>query len=102
MCTQLQTFDPTCFMGNELCGSPLPKNCTSPTLGRNENDGEHEVDWFYVSNLLELTLGFVVGFVVGFWSFIGPLIVNRRWRYIYCRFLDRLGEIIGSIVRKCF
>ena len=99
MSTQLQTFDLTCFMGNELCGSPLPKNCTSPTPGRNENDkgkydGEHEVDWFYVSMAL--------GFVVGFWSLIGPLIVNRRWRYIYYRFLDRLGDIIGSIVRKCF
>ncbi|KAK0601702.1 hypothetical protein LWI29_026699 [Acer saccharum] len=97
--TQLQGFDPSCFMGNELCGSPLPKDCTSPTPGHNENDRgkddeEQEVDWFYVSMAL--------GFVVGFWSLIGPLIVNRRWRYMYCRFLDRLGDIIGSIVRKCF
>ncbi|KAI9186921.1 hypothetical protein LWI28_022297 [Acer negundo] len=97
--TQLQSFDPSCFMGNELCGSPLLKNCTSPTLdhenGRSGNNGEgHEVYWFYVSMTL--------GFVVGFWSLIGPLIVNRRWRYMYRRFLDRLGDIIGSVVRKCF
>ncbi|KAL5737650.1 hypothetical protein ACOSP7_030411 [Xanthoceras sorbifolium] len=98
--TQLQSFDPSCFTGNELCGSPLPENCsdTSPTVpdhenGRGNDDEEHEVDWvLYVSMAL--------GFVVGFWSLIGPLIVNRTWRDMYSRFLDRLGDKIGSVVRK--
>ncbi|KAL5737645.1 hypothetical protein ACOSP7_030406 [Xanthoceras sorbifolium] len=98
--TRLQSFDPSCFIGNELCGSPLPENCsdTSPTIPDHENsrgndDEEHEVDWV-------LYVGMALGFVVGFWSLIGPLIVNRRWRDMYCRFLDRLGDKIGSVVRK--
>ena len=90
--TQLQSFNASSFTGNELCGSPL-KNCTVATVPtpRHEN-GEHEVDWFYVSMAL--------GFVVGFWSLIGPLLINRRWRYMYCRFLDRLGDKFYFCVRK--
>ncbi|KAK2639621.1 hypothetical protein Ddye_027416 [Dipteronia dyeriana] len=85
--TQLQSLNASCFVGNKLCGSPLPNNCveTSPSPshgnGGGKDDEEHKVDWFYVSMAL--------GFVVGFWSVIGPLIVNRRWRHLYCRFLDR-------------
>ncbi|KAL5864390.1 hypothetical protein ACOSQ3_001904 [Xanthoceras sorbifolium] len=86
--TQLQSFDPSCFTGNELCGSPLPENCsdTSPTVsdhenGRGNDDEEHKVDWVL-------------------YSLIGPLIVNRRWRDMYCRFLDGLGDKIGSVVKK--
>ncbi|KAK2639679.1 hypothetical protein Ddye_027474 [Dipteronia dyeriana] len=98
--TQLQSLNASSFVGNELCGSPLPKNCTetSPTLGHEigggKDDEEQEVHWFYLSMTL--------GFVVGFWILIGPLIVNRRWRYMYCRFLDRLGDIFCNVVRKCF
>ena len=98
--TQLQSLNASCFVGNKLCGSPLPKNCTetSPTpsheIGRGKDDEEHEVDWFYVSMAL--------GFVVGFWSLIGPLMLNRRWRYIYCRFLDRLGDIFNNVVVRKF
>ncbi|XP_044473258.1 receptor-like protein EIX2 [Mangifera indica] len=77
--TQLQSLDASCFVGNELCGSPLPNNCTTivPTPefdnGGVANVSEDEVDWFYVSMAL--------GFVVGFWSMIGPLVVNKRWSY---------------------
>ncbi|XP_031277406.1 receptor-like protein EIX2 [Pistacia vera] len=79
--TQLQSFDASSFVGNDLCGSPLPKNCTSAILtpandhSGGKNGNEHEVDWFYV--------GMALGCVVGFWSIIGPLLVNRRWRYLY-------------------
>ncbi|KAK2654564.1 hypothetical protein Ddye_014420 [Dipteronia dyeriana] len=53
--TQLQSFNALSFTGNELCGSPL-KNCTvaSVPTPMHEN-GEHEMDWFYVS----MALGFV-------------------------------------------
>ncbi|KAK3199608.1 hypothetical protein Dsin_023023 [Dipteronia sinensis] len=70
--TQLQSLDASSFNGNELCGFPL-KNCTVATYPtpRNENGTQHEVDWFYVSMGL--------GFVVGFWSFIGPLLINRSF-----------------------
>ncbi|KAL5804161.1 hypothetical protein ACOSQ3_030961 [Xanthoceras sorbifolium] len=97
--TQMQTLNASCFIGNQLCGAPLPRNCTEtvPTpddhLGNEDDeDGEDEVDWFYVSMAL--------GFVVGFWSVIGSLLVNRRWRYMYCQFLNRLGDKFLSVVRN--
>ncbi|KAK2639639.1 hypothetical protein Ddye_027434 [Dipteronia dyeriana] len=92
--TQLQSFDESSFMGNRLCGPPLPE-CPGPPDDKNGrgNDG-YEVDWFYVSMAL--------GFVVGFCSFIGSLIVNRKWRYRYGHFLDRLTDKFGSVVGKYF
>ncbi|XP_044473235.1 receptor-like protein EIX2 [Mangifera indica] len=93
--TQIQTFSASSFTGNELCGPPLSNNCTVgvPTSG-DQNRGEKEVDWFYVSMAL--------GFVVGFWIFIGPLFFSRRWRCMYFQFLSSLQEKLGSVVRKCY
>ncbi|XP_031252558.1 receptor-like protein EIX2 [Pistacia vera] len=96
--TQLQGFDASCFAGNKLCGPPLQNNCTVPTTdNRNrgeKDDNEDKVEWFYVSMAL--------GFVVRFWSVIGSLLFNRRWRYMYCQFLDRLQDKLGSVLRKCY
>ncbi|KAK2639630.1 hypothetical protein Ddye_027425 [Dipteronia dyeriana] len=78
--TQMQSFEASCFIGNELCGAPLPENCTETVQTSDHENGEEldgdedEVDWFYVSMAL--------GFVVGFWSVIGSLLVNKRWRYM--------------------
>ncbi|ESR65437.1 hypothetical protein CICLE_v10010811mg [Citrus x clementina] len=100
--TQLQSFNASCFLGNNLCGAPLPKNCTDENVSipedvngeEDEDEDENDVDyWLYVSVAL--------GFVVGFWCFIGPLLVNRRWRYKYCNFLDGVGDRIVRFVRKC-
>ncbi|KAH9718113.1 hypothetical protein KPL71_022093 [Citrus sinensis] len=93
--TQLQSFDESCFLGNDnLCGSPLSKNCTEnvsvPQVENGDEDDE-EVNWFIVSMAL--------GFVVGLWVVIGPLIVNRRWRYLYSDFLDDIGEKVYYIMR---
>ncbi|KAL9444463.1 hypothetical protein AB3S75_017620 [Citrus x aurantiifolia] len=93
--TQLQSFDASCFIGNDLCGSPLSRNCTETVpMPQDENgeDDEDEVEWFYVSMAL--------GCVVGFWFVIGPLIVNRRWRYMYSVYLDRLGDKCSTAIRK--
>ncbi|XP_044473375.1 receptor-like protein EIX2 [Mangifera indica] len=98
--TQLQSFSASSFTGNELCGPPLSNNCTVsvPTSGdqnRGEKEGNEDgVDWFYVSMAL--------GFVVGFWSFVGPLFFNRRWRRMYFQFLNCLQDKLGSVVRKCY
>ncbi|XP_044464199.1 receptor-like protein EIX2 [Mangifera indica] len=96
--TQLQSLDASCFSGNELCGSPLPDCFNATRTPQSQRGGrkaskEHEVDWFYVS------MG--PGFVVGFWIIIGPLAVNRRWRYRYCHFLDRLGEKFYCVLGIC-
>ncbi|XP_044473223.1 receptor-like protein EIX2 [Mangifera indica] len=97
--TQLQGFNASCFTGNELCGPPLPNDCTtsvptSSNQNREKDGNEDEVDWFYVSMAL--------GVVVGFWSFLGPLFFNRRWRCTYFQFLNHLHDKLGSVVRKCY
>ncbi|XP_052290301.1 receptor-like protein 50 isoform X3 [Citrus sinensis] len=95
--TQLQSFDVSSFAGNDLCGAPLPKNCTeNVSISEDENgdEDEDEVDhWLYVSAAL--------GFVVGFWCFMGPLLVRRRWRYKYYHSLNRLGDRFVGAIRKC-
>ncbi|KAK9209602.1 hypothetical protein WN944_001969 [Citrus x changshan-huyou] len=92
--TQLQSFDASSFVGNDLCGAPLPRNCTDRNVSIPKDEigveDEDEVEyWLYVSVAL--------GFVVGFWCFIGPLLVNRRWRYKYCSPWD----IIFGVLSKC-
>ncbi|KAM4077901.1 hypothetical protein ACJW30_12G175100 [Castanea mollissima] len=59
--TQLQSLDPSSFIGNKLCGPPLTNSCTTngvkPNIRSKDTSGL-EVDWFYVS----MSLGLVVGF----------------------------------------
>ncbi|KAG5108855.1 hypothetical protein JHK84_045762 [Glycine max] len=71
--TQLQTFDASSFIGNNLCGPPLPINCSSngKTHSYEGSDG-HGVNWFFVS--------MTIGFIVGFWIVIAPLLICRSWR----------------------
>jgi len=88
--TQIQSFDASSFACNELCGRPLPNNCGTVNddaipNDANDEDGD-EMIWFYVS--------MAIGFVGGFWGFVGPSLLNRRWRFAYSQFLDRLGNRI--------
>ncbi|KAK6278777.1 hypothetical protein POUND7_019044 [Theobroma cacao] len=83
--TQLQSLEPSNFVGNQLCGLPLPNKCfangTIPNTrnGREENDKGFVTDWFW--------FGMAYGFVIGFWSVFLPLVIDRRqWRSIYARF----------------
>ncbi|KAI3850985.1 hypothetical protein MKW92_037499 [Papaver armeniacum] len=59
--SQIQTFEPSSFEGNtELCGFPLPKNCSSSTIESPQIylNSEENFDWI----LFVLTfLGFVMG-----------------------------------------
>lgn len=102
--TQLQGFDPSYFVGNELCGSPLPKKCAVEVPKsengngvRGEDGDDHEVNWgFYVS--------MAVGFVMGFWGVVGPLFVSRRWRGTYYSFLNKFWDKFYIVVlrRYCY
>ncbi|KHG11139.1 brassinosteroid insensitive 1 -like protein [Gossypium arboreum] len=79
--TQLQSFDSSCYAGNQLCGFPVPNMCpdngTIHGVGHGGGNGnENETDWFW-SRL-------VVGFVIGFWSVFGPLMFDKRWRVMAC------------------
>ena len=85
--TQLQTFDASSFIGNNLCDAPVPINCNSNTkvdsFEHNEKESDrHGVKWFFVS--------MTFGFVVGFWIVVGPLFIWRSWRHACFHFLDRV------------
>ncbi|GLT96277.1 hypothetical protein SLE2022_139130 [Rubroshorea leprosula] len=87
--TQLQSFDASCYAGNELCGLPLMDNCSEvnqrvPGTGNNggkDMDGA-KVNWLFVSMAL--------GFIFGFWSVLSPLVISRQWRYAYYQYLDNM------------
>ncbi|KAK4571671.1 hypothetical protein RGQ29_030187 [Quercus rubra] len=94
--TQLQSLNPSSFVGNKLCGPPLTVNCTTNGVKPNNENirskatGGLEVDWFYVSMAL--------GFVVGFWSVCGTLLLNKQWRIMYFQFLDHMGYKLMGVV----
>ncbi|XP_030936746.1 receptor-like protein EIX2 [Quercus lobata] len=91
--TQLQSLDPSSFIGNKLCGPPLTNSCTTngvkPNIRSKATSGL-VVDWFYVSMSL--------GLVVGFWGVCGPLLLNKQWRMMYFQFLDHIGYKLNSVV----
>ncbi|KAK9063944.1 hypothetical protein SSX86_017816 [Deinandra increscens subsp. villosa] len=79
--SQLQTLtDPSIYAGNRnLCGAPLPNNCSNhenpPTIaGKNryKDDNEPKNLWFY--------LDIMCGFATGFWGIIGVLWFKKQWR----------------------
>ncbi|KAK4368278.1 hypothetical protein RND71_012070 [Anisodus tanguticus] len=84
--TQLQTFSPSSFTGNKLCGLPLAESCSkNPEVENEEEDDgsgdDNEVEWFYVS--------MAIGFIVAFWGVSAPLLFIRPWRRAYFSYLDR-------------
>ncbi|WVZ15254.1 hypothetical protein V8G54_012820 [Vigna mungo] len=93
--TQLQTFDASNFIGNNLCGPPLPINCSSnDKIHSYDQNGKgsdrHGVNLFFVG----MTFGFVVGFLI----VVGPLVICRSWRYAYFHFLDNVCNITAHVV----
>nr|XP_009389812.2 PREDICTED: probable leucine-rich repeat receptor-like protein kinase At1g35710 [Musa acuminata subsp. malaccensis] len=91
--SQLQTLnDPSVYAGNpNLCGPPLPKNCTmniAKTDGekQNEDSSESRMEtlWLYTS----ITLGFITGF----WAICGSLLLRRTWRITYFRAIDNMFD----------
>ncbi|KAJ9679056.1 hypothetical protein PVL29_021089 [Vitis rotundifolia] len=87
--TQIQGFSPLSFIGNhELYGPPLTNTrgeeviAAGPTQDQTDEDDSGWIDmmWFYASMPL--------GFAVGFWAVLGPLVVNRAWRYAYFKFVE--------------
>ncbi|XP_060200170.1 receptor-like protein EIX2 [Lycium barbarum] len=96
--TQLQSFDPTSFQGNNLCGLPLLVNCSpggkTPNLEYEEDENDKdEVDWFYIS--------MAIGFALSFWGVCGSLLFKRSWRHAYFRFLDRSWETLLAKAPIC-
>lgn len=84
--TQLQGFNASCYIGNNLCGPPLSQECSADDEGeisKHENNGDEdsfEVDMFYVS--------MAIGFALGFWGVCCYLFFVRPWRIAYSKFLE--------------
>ncbi|PON60417.1 Leucine-rich repeat domain containing protein, partial [Parasponia andersonii] len=107
--TQLQSLEASSFIGNQLCGPPLPISCTPPEAGATgtEHDGAERASdedeyWF--------RLGIGMGFGVGFLGVITPLLVCTFWRrayfwfiqeYLWYNILDRYIEV-KYMIRNSF
>ncbi|CAN0863420.1 Receptor-like protein EIX2 [Linum grandiflorum] len=93
--TQLQSFDPSSFVGNKgLCGSPLNASCIGtnlvPASGEGNGDYDYDLHWYTVSVMF--------GFVFGFWGIVGPLVVSTQLRKLCFVVLDRMVEKLLNLV----
>ncbi|GLT25000.1 hypothetical protein SLA2020_001580 [Shorea laevis] len=96
--TQLQSFDASCYAGNELCGLPLMDNCSKVNHGTGNNGGKDmdgaRVNWLFVSVAL--------GFILGLWSVLSPLVISRQWRYAYYQYLNEMWWKVSDHGSKFF
>ncbi|XP_062013914.1 receptor-like protein 2 [Rosa rugosa] len=102
--TQLQLLNASAFEGNpKLCGTPLPNEC-QPNNGndnadimtsKDNTDNEHQsqIPWFYTSTVL--------GFIVGFWGVCCPLVLKKKWRYGYFKFLHSAQDRLQVMIIAC-
>ena len=100
--TQLQSFDPSKFMGNaRLCGPPITEKCpddVTSNVGGSKNHQEdrdagsknHQGDQDEFWKCLYVGTGF--GFAAGFWGVCVSLILNRSWRHAYFLMLINLKD----------
>ncbi|CAD5193714.1 unnamed protein product [Musa acuminata subsp. malaccensis] len=90
---QLQTFtDLSVYAGNpNLCGPPLPKNCTMNMTKADEEDQDEDS---YESSMEALWLytSITLGFITGFWAICGSLLLRRTWRIVYFRAIDNMYD----------
>ncbi|XP_064995205.1 receptor-like protein EIX2 [Musa acuminata AAA Group] len=90
---QLQTFtDPSIYAGNpNLCGPPLPKNCT---VNIKKADEEEQNDDSFESRIKTIWLytSITLGFIIGFWAICGSLLLLRTWRIAYFHAIDNMFD----------
>ncbi|KAH7518883.1 hypothetical protein FEM48_Zijuj09G0218300 [Ziziphus jujuba var. spinosa] len=59
--TQLQSFNSSSYISNNLCGPPLTLNCGTnggvAIVEKNRKEDDHEMSWFYIV----MAVGFIVG-----------------------------------------
>jgi hypothetical protein len=97
---QFLTFGMESYDGNlDLCGYPLPRNCSTT----NQLEPRHE-DEKEETRIIDSPLFFyafvVVSYAFGFWVFFGILILNKNWRHIYFRAVDRIIESCFELLSK--
>ena len=95
---QLQTLDPSSYIGNpQLCGFPLPK-CASadpppPPQADNEGAGkESKIEWLYIC--------MSAGYVSGLWGVLGVMMLKKKWREAYFSFVDNVKERTISVFKE--
>ncbi|XP_068337221.1 receptor-like protein EIX2 [Pyrus communis] len=84
--TQLQSFDPSVYAGNQLCGPPLQNLCDGVEIVPDQVSNEEDKDDQLIRYGFYISMG--LGFFVGFWGVCGSLIFIREWRYTYFKFLN--------------
>ncbi|KAK4283011.1 hypothetical protein QN277_000016 [Acacia crassicarpa] len=102
--TQLQSFDPSTYVGNaHLCGSPLPKCPTTPRPTQdhpNDENSEEDEQFFTRGFFISMSLGFGTGFG-GVCSLI---FLNKSFRYAYFRLVrdiyDKAYVVLAINVAK--
>nr|XP_043623683.1 receptor-like protein EIX2 [Erigeron canadensis] len=93
--TQFHSFDESSFLGNLLCGDPLPSCAVEvpDTVDQNEDDVSHRAEW-------GLIICIVLGFLAGFWFVVAPLMISNSWRLAYFRFLGKLWYMMSDVMHK--
>ncbi|WCJ36650.1 disease resistance family protein / LRR family protein [Euphorbia peplus] len=96
--TQLQSLDASTYIGNNLCGPPLTKDCSVDQSSANDdNEEEEESDNTVIEDYF---LSSVLGFVVGFWGILGPILFVSKWRIVYFSVLDKTTDSIHGMFSK--
>ncbi|XP_028786758.1 polygalacturonase inhibitor-like [Neltuma alba] len=99
--TQIQSFDPWSFVGNDLCGDPLPKKCYKKEACNDSKPAEGNEDDDFLKSLY---LGMGVGFATGSLGVCGSLFLIRAWRrkffQLFHLLADRLYVIVALKLKK--
>ncbi|RWR74180.1 putative LRR receptor-like serine/threonine-protein kinase [Cinnamomum micranthum f. kanehirae] len=91
---QFSTFNESCYTGNhDLCGQPLPRNCSSNNQSQTQDGKGEEED--NNSGILDHPMFFyllvAISYALGFWSFIA-LLCNKNRRQKLFRIVDRFYD----------
>ncbi|KAL5572604.1 hypothetical protein UlMin_022201 [Ulmus minor] len=92
--TQLQSFDATAYMGNQLCGAPLAK-CQEEeheTSEANKESMDEEGQDVYITKGFYVSAA--IGFVIAFWGVCGSLLLIKSRRHAYFKLLNNVQDWI--------
>ncbi|KAH7850840.1 hypothetical protein Vadar_003630 [Vaccinium darrowii] len=98
--TQLQLMNESSFLGNKLCGPPLPRCKPNKTIAPTvvPRGGEEEGDGFLEALFFA---SIALGFAVGFWVVLGPLLFKRSWRIAYFKVIEDIWNKVCDFSFEC-
>ncbi|KAH7854233.1 hypothetical protein Vadar_011543 [Vaccinium darrowii] len=98
--TQLQSMTESSFLGNKLCGPPLPSCKLNKTIPPNvvphgsDEEGEGFSEALFFASI-------ALGFAVGFWVVLGPLLFKRSWRIVYFQVIEDIWNKVCDFSFEC-